>query len=330
MRPKSRVPLSTKIYLAILVYLAALLLLLVLLRAADRPLNWGAVQALLPGNGTDEAVETTLTAQPPPAAEPTFPAEGIWLRAMANVGIYDSLGEANQPVAILESGQIAPVIGVSADRQWWAIRVPYLADGQGWVTASQVTVQNAEQAPTVGVEGPAGNQPRPTGQMAIALAVANVNVRRGPDMSFEKIGLLKNGEEAEIIGVSPDRLWWAIRLPGDAERTGWVAKDYIVARNSDGVPVLTPESSTPGGSVSSPQPGRPFLVAAWTVNIRAGPGKQYAIVGTLQQGQMAEIIGVSEDASWWAIKFESAEGERGWVAAAYVQAENTQNVPVLK
>jgi hypothetical protein len=142
--------------------------------------------------------------------------------------------------------------------------------------------------------------------------------------------MLNNSQEAEIIGISPDRLWWAIRLPGEPDRTGWVAKDYIIARNEDNVPVLGLESQAEGGSVTSPQPGKAFLTAAWTVNIRAGPGKEYAIVGTLQQGQTAEIIGRSEDAIWWAIKFDSPEGERGWVAAAYAEAENAQNVPVLK
>jgi uncharacterized protein YraI len=163
------------------------------------------------------------------------------------------------------------------------------------------------------------------------MAITNVNVRSGPDMSFEKIGLLNNGQEAEIIGVSPDGGWWAIRLRGAEQRTGWVAKDYIVSRNDDNIPVMTLESeSVNEGSVASPQPGKAFLTAAWTVNIRAGPGKEYAVVGTLQQGQTAEIVGKSEDTIWWAIRFDSPDNDTGWVAAAYVEAENTQNVPVLK
>jgi uncharacterized protein YraI len=208
--------------------------------------------------------------------------------------------------------------------------VPYFENGQGWVPAGQVTVQNPERVQVVSTQKAANPSTLPTEQMPGALAIANINIRNGPDMDFDKIGLLKNGQEAEIIGISPDRLWWAIRLPEEPEGTGWVAKDYIIARNEDGVPVLGLESEAQGGAVTSPQPGNASLSAAWTVNIRAGPGKQYAIVGTLQQGLTAEIVGRSEDAIWWAIKFDSPDGEHGWVAAAYVDAQNAENVPVLK
>jgi uncharacterized protein YraI len=330
MKPHSQIPSVTKIYLAILVCLSAVLMILFILRSRDVSMNLRVIQALLPGSGTDMAAELTGTPQPAQAIEPTYPPDVAWLRAVTNAPIYDAPGGATQPAAMLAAGQTAPVVGASPDRQWWAISVPYFASGQGWVPAGQVTVQNPERVPVVGAQSIASTAPLPTEQMPVALAVANVNVRSGPEMSFDKIGMLNNSQEAEIIGISPDRLWWAIRLPGEPERTGWVAKDYIIARNEDNVPVMGLESEAEGGAVSSPQPGKASLTAAWTVNIRAGPGKQYAIVGTLQQGQTAEVVGRSEDAIWLAIKFGSAEGERGWVAAAYVDAQNAENVPVLK
>lgn len=330
MMPGSRMPLITKIYLALLIYLSVLLVILIMLRLSDVELNWQRVQALLPGGRGAETAEQTTTPQPVQALEPTFPAGVPWLQAVADTSIFSTPGSASPPVAILVTGQTAQVIGVSQDRQWWAIRMPYFENGQGWVAAAQVNVQNADQVSVIRPAGAPNTASRPTEQMPVALAVANVNVRNGPDMRFDKIGLLKNGEEAEIVGISPDGLWWAIRLPGDDQRTGWVAKDYIVSRNDDNIPVLSLESNSGSGTAASPQPGRAALTAAWTVNIRAGPGKQYAIVGTLQQGQTAEIVGVSEDTIWWAIRFESSEGDTGWVAAAYVEAVNAQNVPVLK
>jgi uncharacterized protein YraI len=330
MKPRSQIPFLTKIYLSILVYLSILLIILFILRSRNVAMNWMDIQGLLPGSGTDMAAQLTGTAQSTPAPEPTYPAGVPWLRATTNTPVYDAPGGATQPAAMLVAGQTMPVVGSTADRQWFAISVPYFENGQGWVPAGQVTVQNAEQVPLAGAQNAASTAPLSTEQMPVALAVANVNVRSGPDMNFDKIGLLNNGQEVEIIGVSPDRLWWAIRLPTDPDTTGWVAKDYIVARNEDNVPVLGLESGTEGGAVTSPQPGKASLTAAWTVNIRAGPGKQYAIVGTLQQGQSAEIVGRSEDAIWWAIRFDSPEGEHGWVAAAYAEAQNAENVPVLK
>lgn len=330
MTPRSRIPLITKIYLAILVYLGALLIILVMLRAADVRMSWANIQRLIPGDGTDEALQQTLTPEQTQQVGPTYPPGVPWLRAVTNASIFSSPDGSSQPVAILVNGETAEIIGVSADRQWWAIRMPYFEEGQGWVASGQVSVENADLAVVIGTGGVTKTPPRATEQIPVALAIANVNVRSGPDMSFDKIGLLNNGQEAEIIGVSPDGGWWAIRLPGAEQRTGWVAKDFIVSRNDDNIPVVTLEPAPNSVSVSTPQPGKAFLTAAWTVNIRAGPGKQYAVVGTLQQGQTAEIVGMSEDGIWWAIRFESPESETGWVAAAYVEAQNAENVPVLK
>ena len=330
MMPRSRIPLITKIYLAILGCLGSILIILVLLRAADVAFDWNDFRALFPRQETDEAAQLTTTPQQPQAVQPTYPPNIPWLRAVANAPIYDAPGGTSQPAAMLVTGETAQILGASADRQWWAIPVPYFLNSQGWVAAGQVVVENGEQAPVLGAEATTGSQAVPTDQMPVALAVANVNVRKGPDLSFDKIGMLNNGQEAEILGISQDGLWWVIRLPGEEELTGWVAKDYIEARNDDEVPVMTLESAAKGGAVASPQPGRASLTAAWTVNIRAGPGKEYAVVGTLQQNQTAEIVGVSEDTIWWAIRYENGDSDTGWVAAAFVEAQNTQNVPVIK
>jgi PKD repeat protein/uncharacterized protein YraI len=74
------------------------------------------------------------------------------------------------------------------------------------------------------------------------------------------------------------------------------------------------------------------------VNIHSGPGSQYPIIGILAQGQSAEVVGVSPDRAWWAIKYpppgpsptEGAIDGQGWVEAQFVTAENAQNVPVVQ
>jgi len=330
MMPRSRIPLVTKIYLVTLGCLGAVLLILVLLRAADVTFDLNDVRAMFPGRETDAAAQLTTTPQQTQTIQPTYPPNVPWLKAVTNAPIYDIPGGASQPAAILVNGETAPILGASADRQWWAIPVPYFVNGRGWVAAGQVAVENGDQAPVLDAETAGGNQTLPTEQIPVAQAVANVNVRSGPDLSFDKIGMLNTDQEAEIVGISQDGMWWVINLPGDQGKTGWVAKDYIVARNEDNVPVMSLESAAKGGAVASPQPGKASLTAAWTVNIRSGPGKEYAVVGTLQQNQTAEIVGVSEDTIWWAIRFNNGDNDTGWVAAAYVEAQNTQNVPVLK
>ena len=42
------------------------------------------------------------------------------------------------------------------------------------------------------------------------------------------------------------------------------------------------------------------------------------------------MVGVSPDQAWWAIKYPPGPNGQGWVAAQYVTAFNTENVPVIQ
>jgi hypothetical protein len=65
------------------------------------------------------------------------------------------------------------------------------------------------------------------------------------------------------------------------------------------------------------------------LNIRAGPGTNYPIIGALKDGDIATIVGRNADRSWWYILKEPA---RGWVISlsAYSQViGDTANVPLV-
>jgi uncharacterized protein YraI len=63
------------------------------------------------------------------------------------------------------------------------------------------------------------------------------------------------------------------------------------------------------------------------VNVRAGPGTNYAILSALQAGDRARITGQNEAGDWWQIEIDGASG---WVLASLVTAENTADVPVIE
>jgi uncharacterized protein YraI len=84
-------------------------------------------------------------------------------------------------------------------------------------------------------------------------------------------------------------------------------------------------------TISTPsEPATPVGTATTHLNVRAGPGTGYPILGELEPDQSVEITGVSPDGSWWQIRFAGAADGRGWVSAAYVAARNTENVPIIK
>lgn len=94
-----------------------------------------------------------------------------------------------------------------------------------------------------------------------------------------------------------------------------------VIEGADAAPVefAAVTDTTPRGRVTAPL----------GVNIRMGPGTQFPSVGVAPQDAEGEIIGRSVDGLWWAANVPSAPNGQGWVAAAYVEASNTDNVPVL-
>ena len=123
--------------------------------------------------------------------------------------------------------------------------------------------------------------------VATATAVANVNIRNGPGMGYNKIGVLANGQTAEIIGKSPDGFWWAIKLPVEGGGEGWVSVDYVVTRNADSVPVIDLGAEAGLLIVPTPVTGAPKVVALAMVNIRSGPGVEYKVLARLEPGQEA-------------------------------------------
>lgn len=75
-------------------------------------------------------------------------------------------------------------------------------------------------------------------------------------------------------------------------------------------------------------PGPEANVTADILNVRAGPGTGYAVVGRVTAGQTFPIVGKSEDGQWWQIDIA---GKKGWVYGQYVKAPgSTAGVPVVK
>ena len=102
-------------------------------------------------------------------------------------------------------------------------------------------------------------------------------------------------------------------------------------------PTSTPEptaSPTPTSVPPTPTPRLALLaVNVPVLNVRSGPGTQYSVIGRLEQGDGVEIVGQIDtpEGRWWQIRFDSAAGDLGWVAAgpAFGTAINTDVVPVV-
>jgi uncharacterized protein YraI len=295
--------------------------------SADNERGWVKAESVVTANteelpvvNVDENLSPVISANPSAAN----------LIVNATTEVHNGPGGGFDVVAILESGQSAGIMGVNEEGSWYAVQVPYLESGMGWVAASQVEVPDDADIPTI-VESDQGSSSQTAeGDLPTLTSIANVNVRAGPDLKYKKLGLLQNGQTAEIVGVDPSGYWWAIKFPTEDGDRGWVSVDYVIARNSDEVPVIQSAAQSQTAVIPTPPVGAPSMTVTGNVNIRNGPGTVYAIIGRLEPGQFAEVVGKSEDNLWLAIKVLSQKNGMGWITAVYAQVENAENIPVVK
>jgi heat shock protein HslJ/uncharacterized protein YraI len=93
-------------------------------------------------------------------------------------------------------------------------------------------------------------------------------------------------------------------------------------------PIPTP---IPPVEIATPEPQAPYgvVIAPAGVNVRTGPGTAYPILGAANFGVEGAIIGRSADGQWWVTPIQGAPNGQGWVSADFIQAFNTENVPVI-
>lgn len=95
-------------------------------------------------------------------------------------------------------------------------------------------------------------------------------------------------------------------------------------------PTLTPSPTEPPPTDTPLPTATPLPPVATTriiVNVRAGPGAGFPLIGKLQRGASKEILGKSEDSKWWQIDYE---GKPGWIAADFTDVRGgTSGVHVI-
>ena len=97
-------------------------------------------------------------------------------------------------------------------------------------------------------------------------------------------------------------------------------------------PGTPPPSGTPTEAEVDQIASEPTLTAVIGVNVRSGPGVEYAPpIGWLAEGQTARITGRNAESTWWEIEYPAGTARRGWVSARpqYTQARNAESVPIV-
>ena len=71
----------------------------------------------------------------------------------------------------------------------------------------------------------------------------------------------------------------------------------------------------------------PTAILKQDLNVRRGPGTNYAVMTALPGGTTLAITGVDRSGYWWRVTLPN--GQEGWVSASYTNSENTEEVPIV-
>lgn len=200
-------------------------------------------------------------------------------------------------VGTLNRFETVPIIGVSADGAWWQIRGAF---GEGWIAASTATASNTGGVPAV--------DPGPV----VTVTAAQLNVRGGAGEASIVLGRVTAGTQLFLIGRSGDGNWLNVR--SQFGNNTWVAIRFTSL--GDGAAVA---SGTTTESIAVTEDAAFAIVNASFLNVRSGPGPNYAIIGTVVGGENLPIIGRNESRTWYNVQTVFGEG---WVSARYVIARN--------
>ena len=89
-------------------------------------------------------------------------------------------------------------------------------------------------------------------------------------------------------------------------------------------------TSTPSPTPTPVPPGTPAAVAVADLEIRAGPGEAYELLGYLPQGASAEVVSRDQAGDWWQIKTGLNASGLGWIRAGaeFSETNDTDNLPI--
>ncbi len=207
--------------------------------------------------------------------------------------------------------------------------------------------------------------PTPT-PPTLVIAQRVVNVRLGPGLIYDVIGVARENERYVILGQFPPGDWLQIDFNG---RKGWVFRQLVaIEGNQDEIPPITdipptptftptatstptatptltptpaptrmgdtPAPPTEPASTATPEsptatPSPPMaIIGGEQTSIRAGPGLIYEELGQANPGEAFRITGLSVTGDWFQIDYR---GQPGWVFATQIEpVSDIEQIPIIQ
>jgi len=196
----------------------------------------------------------TLTATPSPSQTAsslpaTATATSVLVDGTLTIKVNVRSGPATSDPSLgqLDAGQKVKILFRDATGGWYEILYPPAPQGRGWVAARYITIAAGTQVPLDATPTPTG----PTGSV-----IQRLNVRSGPGMNFNTLGMLEPNQVVFLTGKNTTASWFQIEYATGPGGRGWVTAQYIQTGASAGLPVLDDYGKvvTPGAADTASGP----------------------------------------------------------------------------
>ncbi|MGF7186488.1 N-acetylmuramoyl-L-alanine amidase [Desulfitispora alkaliphila] len=232
------------------------------------------------------------------------------------VNIRSGPGIDNKQISRVHRGQILELVGKSED--WYQV---VLANSQkGWIAGWLVELieenESSEQETTKEETAKEEVQSGEDNKTRYAVITASaVNVRQGPDISYQRIGRVVRGDELAIVGTEDD--WIKVQLD-DNGASGWIA-GWL----ANEIEKEIPKNDEPKEDIAQNEIiNRYTIIQVEEVSLRSGPGTSYEKIEIASQGQ--EFLLVKQDGDWYQVQID--DHTKGWVASWLVSLRSTSSM----
>ncbi|HHW89119.1 MAG TPA: SH3 domain-containing protein [Chloroflexi bacterium] len=174
-----------------------------------------------------------------------------------------------------------------------------------------------------------------TSPLTGVINATTLNVRQGPGAAFPVVGRLPNGTVVTVVARNVDNTWLNICCLPDGQTQGWVSAQFVTPNYTvaelealplgDGATLIadiTPTASdVVAPVVTLPAGALRGVVAAVSLNVRAAPSTNAAVLGKLSNGASVALIGRNAASDWWLACCVPGGAENGWVSAQFITTD---------
>lgn len=178
---------------------------------------------------------------------------------------------------------------------------------------------NIEDSPTE--EIPPVSDEKPTEKTIIATVnTDDLNIRAGAGMSYSILSKVNKGDTVIVKNENPTNGWYNIELSNGI--TGWCYGPYL--ENFREGSLSTPPSNE--STDSNIEQGQIATVNTNDLNVRAGAGMTYQVLGKVNKGDIVLIKSTTTVDGWYNVKLSS--GIEGWCYKTYLENFRTGSLEI--